>query len=105
MGYFDFQNVAIVNSLYVIFETIPELLNSYLKAYMLTNYFNTDVIRNTEGSVREYLFYENFSNIIILPPDVEEQKKIADFLLILENKIILAEDKLIIHDQQKQAFM
>lgn len=99
------MDVAIVSSLYVVFETTPELLNAYLKAYMHTPYFNADVIKNTEGSVREYLFYENFSNIKIPLPCIEEQQKIADFLLKFEDKIILAEEKLTNLNQQKQAFM
>lgn len=97
VGSFGFQNftaTAIVRPLYVVFETLPELLQAYLKAYMHSHYFNRDVIRNTEGSVREYLFYENFSNIKIPLPCVTEQKKIAEFLTKLDSKILLEEQYL-----------
>ncbi|MFY0782902.1 restriction endonuclease subunit S [Peribacillus simplex] len=108
VGSFGFQNVtdtAIVSSLYVVFETLPELLNSFLKVYMHSRYFNQDVIRNTEGSVREYLFYENFSNIKIPLPCVAEQEKIAEFLTKLDSKILLEEQCLEQLKNQKKAFM
>lgn len=108
VGSFGFQNVtdtAIVSSLYVVFKTLPELLQQYLKAYMYSHYFNRDVIRNTEGSVREYLFYENFANIKIPLPCVAEQKKIAEFLTKLDSKILL-EDQYLKHlNSQKKFFM
>lgn len=108
VGSYGYQNLvekAIVSSLYVVFETKEELLNEYLKIYMDTVYFNNEVRRNTEGSVREYLFYENFSNIKIPLPSIEEQKKIADFLGRLDNKINLEEAKLKALQKQKQGFM
>ncbi|MBP1932300.1 restriction endonuclease subunit S [Ammoniphilus resinae] len=108
VGSFGFQNVAdiaIVSSLYVIFRTLPTLSNAYLKAYMHSGYFNRDVIKNTEGSVREYLFYENFSNIKIPFPCLEEQEKIATFLLKLDSKIQLEEQKLESLQEQKNWFM
>ena len=108
VGSYGYQNLvekAIVSSLYVVFETKEELLNEYLKIYMDTVYFNNEVRRNTEGSVREYLFYENFSNIKIPLPSIEEQKKIADFLGRLDNKINLEEAKLKGLQKQKQGFM
>ncbi|GAE26237.1 type I restriction-modification system [Halalkalibacter wakoensis JCM 9140] len=108
VGSFGLQNVTdttIVSSLYVVFETLPELIQSYLKAYMHSRYFNQDVIKNTEGSVREYLFYENFANIKIPLPCVAEQKKIAEFLTSLDSKIILEMQILEHLDNQKKSFM
>lgn len=108
VGSFGFQNVAdvaIVSSLYVIFETLPELENAFLKMYMHSIYFNQQVKKNTKGSVREYLFYENFSNIKIPLPCIEEQQKISSFMDTFDLKINLAEQKLEQLMQQKQAFM
>ncbi|WP_189339791.1 restriction endonuclease subunit S [Bacillus wiedmannii] len=108
VGSFGLQDVAetaIVSSLYVIFQTVPELSNSYLKAYMQTTSFNQDVSRNTEGSVRDYLFYENFSSIKIPLPLIEEQEQIADFLSKLDNKIQLEQQKLQDLQEQKKGFM
>lgn len=108
VGSFGFQNVAdvaIVSSLYVIFQTIDSLSNAYLKAYMHSNFFNQDVLRNTEGSVREYLFYENFSNIKIPLPCLEEQEKIANFLLKIEERIQVEQQKLELLQGQKKGFI
>lgn len=108
VGSFGFQNVAdvaIVSSLYVIFQAIDSLSNAYLKAYMHSNFFNQDVLRNTEGSVREYLFYENFSNIKIPLPCLGEQEKIATFLLKIEEKIQVEQQKLELLKEQKKGYM
>ncbi|MDU6524375.1 MAG: restriction endonuclease subunit S, partial [Enterococcus sp.] len=54
-----------------------------------------EVRRNTEGSVREYLFYENFSNIKVpYTKSIEEQKLIGKFLRHLDNTITLHQNKL-----------
>lgn len=43
--------------------------------YFNTNIFNKNVLRNVEGGVRDYLFYENFSNIKVNVPSLQEQKR------------------------------
>lgn len=78
---------VIVSSLYVCFSTLSELLPYYLEQYMNTPNFNKEVKINLEGSVREYLFYENFSNIRIPVPSIEEQEKIVRFLSVFDDKI------------------
>lgn len=72
---------------------------------MHSRYFNRDVIKNTEGSVSEYLFYENFSNIKIPLSCLVEQEKIAAFILKLDSKIQLEEQKLESLQEQKSWFM
>ncbi|MBZ0181387.1 MAG: restriction endonuclease subunit S [Melioribacteraceae bacterium] len=82
----DLENI-IISSLYVCFKTNSELDDNYLKQYLTTYNFNKSVLRNTEGGVRDYLFFENFSNIKIPIPSVSEQQKIADFLSSIDKKI------------------
>lgn len=55
----DLENI-IISSLYVCFQTNKQLDNFYLLQYITTFYFNKSVLRNVEGGVRNYLFYENF---------------------------------------------
>ena len=65
-----------------------EYMNSvFFKVYFNTNIFNKNVLRNVEGGVRDYLFYENFSNIKVNVPSLQEQKKIADFFSLVDKKI------------------
>jgi type I restriction enzyme S subunit len=77
----------IISSLYVCFKTNEDLEDSFLKYYLQTYNFNKAVLRNVEGGVRDYLFYENFSSIIIPLPSNSEQQKIASFLTSIDQKI------------------
>ncbi|WP_171845040.1 restriction endonuclease subunit S, partial [Enterococcus mundtii] len=62
--------------------------------------------RNTEGSVREYLFYENFSNIKIpYTKYIEEQELIGRFFKMLDNTISLHQKKLSQLKNLKKAFL
>ena len=77
----------IISSLYVCFKTKQGLEDAYLLHYLKTFQFNKSVLQNVEGGVRDYLFYENFSNIKINLPSNKEQLKIANFLSAIDDKI------------------
>jgi type I restriction enzyme S subunit len=77
----------IISSLYVCFKTKQGLEDAYLHHYLKTFQFNKSVLQNVEGGVRDYLFYENFSNIKINLPSNKEQLKIANFLSAIDDKI------------------
>ncbi|MZQ48797.1 MAG: restriction endonuclease subunit S [Bacteroidales bacterium] len=77
----------IISSLYVCFKTKQGLEDAYLLHYLKTFQFNKSVLQNVEGGVRDYLFYENFSNIKINLPSNKEQLKIANFLSTIDDKI------------------
>jgi type I restriction enzyme S subunit len=87
IGYSYDLNEVIVSSLYVCFKTHKELENLYLLAYLDTDRFNKDILRYEEGGVRQYLFYDNFSQIKIPLPSNAEQIKIANFLLAIDKNI------------------
>jgi type I restriction enzyme S subunit len=94
IGYSYELKKVIISSLYVCFKTSKELEDLYLLAYLDTNRFKTDVKRYQEGGVRQYLFYDNFSQIKIPLPSNEEQIKIANFLASLDRKISLISEKI-----------
>ena len=82
----DLKNI-IISSLYVCFKTKQGLEDAYLLHYLKTFQFNKSVLQNVEGGVRDYLFYENFSNIKINLPTNKEQLKIVSFLSAIDDKI------------------
>jgi len=82
----DLEDI-IISSLYVCFKTKNMVLDSFLLSFFDTFEFNKSVLRNVEGGVRDYLFYENFSIIKISLPCLEEQQKIANFLTEIDQKI------------------
>jgi type I restriction enzyme S subunit len=94
IGYSFELNEVIISSLYVCFKTNKELEDLYLLAYLDTNKFNKNILRYEEGGVRQYLFYENFSQIKIPLPSTEEQTKIANFLSAIDKNIELVTKKI-----------
>lgn len=93
IGVLEEDKKVIVSSLYVCFRFLEQMDYRFFKTYVGTYKFNKDVIRNTEGSVREYLFYENFSRIKINKPKLEEQEKIASLFSLIDDKISLQGEK------------
>lgn len=96
---------AIISSLYVCFDTSKDVCKSYLENWFRTTDFYKEIIRNTEGSVREYLFYENFSNIRIALPPLEEQKRIAEILECCDRVIRLKRELIEEKKKQKKSLM
>ena len=96
---------AIISSLYVCFDTSKDVCKSYLENWFRTTDFYKEIIRNTEGSVREYLFYENFSNIRIALPPLEEQKRIAEILECCDKVIRLKRELIEEKKKQKKSLM
>ncbi len=87
IGYSGELENVIISSLYVCFKTKQELEDDFLWHYVKSSFFNKDVLRNVEGGVRQYLFYENLSGIKIKFPSNKEQTKIANFLTSMDEKI------------------
>ena len=91
----DLDETVIVSSLYVIFSLDKSINNNYALLFIKSPEFNKEVRRNTEGSVREYLFYENFANIRIpIPPTLEEQCAIGSYFSNLDNLINSYQEKI-----------
>lgn len=97
IGLLKDTETAIVSSLYVCFAMKEGFSPAYFDYWFKTYDFYKEIIRNLEGSVREYLFYENFSKINITLPSHKEQQKIAEILnrcdKVIELKLQLIEEE------------
>jgi type I restriction enzyme, S subunit len=100
----ELENI-IVSSLYVCFKTTTEMDDLYLFQYFKTLDFNKSVLRNVEGGVRDYLFYENFSNIKIPLPSIREQVKIVEFLTLINQKIKAIAQQIDLTEQFKKGLL
>lgn len=91
VGSIAFNNLGktvIVSSLYVVIKMDLALDNEYILQYIKSPNFLKEVRRNTEGSVREYLFFENFKHIKFpYSQNKDEQHVIGEFLLKLDSLI------------------
>lgn len=109
VGSIAFNNLnhrVIVSSLYVIFILDKKVDNSFAIQFIKSDKFIKEVKRNTEGSVREYLFYENFSNIRLpYPPSLPEQTAIGSFFQDIDQLISLQQRKLEVLKEQKKTYL
>lgn len=98
VGSIAFNNLGmtvIVSSLYVVVKMSEDLDNEFILQFIKSPTFIKEVKRNTEGSVREYLFYENFANIKFpFTRNKEEQQKIGNFFKQLDDTIALHQREL-----------
>lgn len=100
------SETVLVSSLYVVTKMSKEIDNDYILQYIKSPIFNQEVRRNTEGSVREYLFYENFKNIRFpLPETKKEQIEIGLFFKEMDEMITLYQQELDALKQIKQGFL
>lgn len=95
---------AIVSSLYVCFKLNGKHNGIYFEYWFESYDFYKEVIRNLEGSVREYLFYENFSNARMPLPSISEQEKIAEILTHCD-KVIKLKKQLIDEKRLRKKWM
>lgn len=95
----------IISSLYVCFKTNEEIEDNFLQCFLATSTFKRQVENNTEGGIRSYLFYENFSKILLQFPQKHEQQKIADCLSSLDDLIIAENRKLEALKMHKKGLM
>lgn len=102
IGYSNNLENIIISSLYVCFKSKQEINDAFLFQYLKTDMFNKEVLKNVEGGVRDYLFYENFSRIRVNIPTLEEQNKIAQILSSFDEKINLEIDLISQYELQKK---
>ncbi|REC67951.1 hypothetical protein DRF59_06445 [Chryseobacterium flavum] len=102
IGYSGNLENIIISSLYVCFKTTDTVDDEFLFQYLRTDIFRKEVLRNVEGGVRDYLFYENFSRIKINLPDLKEQIKIAKFLSKFDEKVNVEIELLTQYENQKK---
>ncbi|GIO02872.1 restriction endonuclease [Brevibacillus halotolerans] len=109
VGSIAFNNLnktVIVSSLYVVLKMSEELNNDFILQYIKSQFFIDEVRRNTEGSVRDYLFYENFKNIKFpYTSSKDEQIKIGTFFKQLDDTIALHQRELDALKETKKAFL
>ena len=81
------EKPCMISSLYVCFKTTKEVNNEWLMQLLKTPKMNYYYNVNGEGGVRVYLFYPNFARIRMFIPKIEEQKKIAKLLNLIDERI------------------
>ncbi|ASI96994.1 restriction endonuclease subunit S [Vibrio rotiferianus] len=99
------QDIGIISSLYVCFQLSASVQSDFFLQWLSTEKTIFDYSRYGEGSVRVYLWYEQFSMIEILLPSLDEQQKIASVLTAADKEIELLEAKLVHFKQEKKALM
>ena len=97
----SFEN-GIVSPMYICFHTKKQILPEYLEYFFDTRYFNYEMQKRLEGSVRLCLSWEGLCNIPIAVPSIEEQRKTSKRVSKIVEKIALEEHYLDLLKAQKQ---
>ena len=93
---------GIVSPMYICFNTKAQLLPQYLEHFFATRYFDCEMQKRLEGSVRLCLSWEGLCNIPISVPSIEQQEYIANRISRFADKISLEEQYLDLLIIQKQ---
>lgn len=102
----NLEKIVIVSSLYVVLKISEKIDNKYILQYIKSSEFTKEIKRNTEGSVREYLFFENFCNVRFpYSINIKEQKKIGNLFERLDKLITLHQRKLEQLEQLKNTLL
>lgn len=108
IGSIGYQNVGkdvLVSSLYEIFNTTEDLDDEFLLNWFRTKQFQRNVRRFSEGGVRQYFYYDKLCMVNFPLPCLEEQHKIANFLLSVDDVIYNSEQEAANLEIQKKAVM
>ena len=82
------NNPSVISPLYISFKALSDYLaDAFLLEWFTTQEFTRQMNSSFEGSVRNTLSYESLRKIDITFPCIEEQTKIANFLLAIDDKI------------------
>ena len=81
------DNDCMISSLYVAFRAKEQINAEWLMQLLKTPKMNFYYNLNAEGGVRMYLFYPNFERIRTSYPSLNEQRKVAQFLDLLDHRI------------------
>ena len=106
IAYNDLEFPVLVSSLYVVVRMDQAIDDEFILQFIRSPQFLKEVRRNTEGSVREYLFFDNFKNVRFpFALNIEEQQKVGSFLRTMDDTIALHQRKLDLLKEQKKGYL
>ena len=80
-------------------------LSSEFFAYALTNVYNFNIAKLTQGITIVHLYPEHLKGLVLYVPELSEQKAIADVLMVADAEIDLLQQQLQAITEQKQGLM
>lgn len=80
-------------------------LSSEFFAYALTNVYNFNIAKLTQGITIVHLYPEHLKGLVLYVPELSEQKAIADVLMAADAEIDLLQQQLQAIAEQKQGLM
>lgn len=96
--------VGIVSPMYVCFQCNDSLLPEYLELFFESRFFQLEVERRLEGSVRQCLSFEGLQSITISLPNIRAQLYISHKIALIEGKIEL-ETSLLDNYQRQRLYL
>lgn len=102
----DIVEKGIVSTLYPVFTTKKQLNSRFLLLKLNEgNEFKRFALKQKQGGSRTYMYYSKLEELQLVIPSLEEQKKIAQFLSIMDKNTQLLEAELDNLQLQKKGLM
>lgn len=107
IGYQNLYDFGLVSPMYTSFRTNDEILDSYLFALFKTEHYRQIFASATNASVdrRGSLRWKDFRKLHIPVPSIDEQKAIANVLMLADRDADLIQRKLDLLRKEKSALM
>lgn len=105
IGYQNLDKEVQVSSLYEVFSTDEKINDKYLWYWFHTDYFKKLVLKYQEGGVRQYYYYDKLELADIKLPSIKEQKKIAEFFSLVDEKINIQDKRLKTLEERKKGLL
>ncbi|WP_278553295.1 restriction endonuclease subunit S, partial [Companilactobacillus farciminis] len=106
IAYNDTERNIMVSSLYVILSMNNDIDDNFIKSYIESKQFQIEVRKNTEGTVRQYLFFDNFKNIKFpYVNNLNEQRRIAKVIQCIDETITLQQQQLDLYTKLKKGLL
>ena len=99
-------NDVLVSPDYVVFETIPQKLDGrFLDHYRRSHAWKHFMEAAGNGSVRVRIYYDDLAALKLPLPPLDEQRRVADLLDLLDREITLLQRHRDLLEKQKRAVM
>lgn len=82
----NFEN-GIVSPMYICFRCTDEILPEYLELFFQSRYFQLEVEKRLEGSVRQCLSFDGIKSIQFSLIPISEQKEFTEKLKVIQSKL------------------
>ncbi|WP_304125490.1 restriction endonuclease subunit S, partial [Methanosphaera cuniculi] len=99
------DDVKIGNDIIILKNKRKDLVDEIFFAYYFSNAIKKDIAKLTQGITITHLYWKDFKDLKIKIPSLETQKIISEFLLCVEDKLVLIKKSINLMKTYKQGLL